>query len=69
MDTTAISEQRTEARFFAKQERIIRDMGDGDTEGAMGITREAIGPLTEFIKVRFENFSKLDERDPERQLF
>ena len=68
MDTTTLTEEATLKRFNARQDRIADDFGAGDTEGALGITRDALVPLSEFIQSRKEILSSLDKRTDEHAL-
>src|SRR6185312_4066491 len=50
MDAAELSEQATLERFNAKQDRVARDMGYGDTAGALGITKDALEPLSVYVE-------------------
>lgn len=57
MDAAIHSEQATLARFDRAQERTIRDMGYGDTVGALKITGDALQPLSVYIGERIKSLS------------
>jgi DNA-directed RNA polymerase len=66
MKALAQSEAATLERFNTSQDRVARDFGYGQTIGALGITQDALKPLTEHIQERINNFNNLSEADPEK---
>lgn len=66
MDAQLLSQEKTLKRFDAAQDRIVRDFGAGQTVGALGVTKDALKPLTDHIKARIDNLPNLPENSPEK---
>jgi DNA-directed RNA polymerase len=67
MDTAmALTEEATLERFNASQDRVAKHLGYGETEGALGITREFLGELSSYIAYQLHNVESLSPRSPEK---
>lgn len=64
--TIELAESLTEARLEKTLERTTRLAGAGMTEGALGVTRRCITPLTEAVRERLEDISDLAGHDRQR---
>ena len=62
MDNTSA----TLARFDAAQDRIVRDFGYGDTQGALGVTKDCLEPLKVFIEDRINDIPNMAEGSKEK---
>jgi DNA-directed RNA polymerase len=61
-------EAKTIARFDKRQDRIVRDMGWGDTAGAVGLTKAYLQPLSKALETQLAQAHKLNGNDPVRHL-
>src|SRR6187455_539140 len=67
MDTTVSrSEELTVERFNAKQDRIVRDFGYGDTAGAQAIAKENLSILKDTIVQKLSKTKYLRDDNPNK---
>jgi hypothetical protein len=67
MDVVTLSEEATLGRFNAQQDRVARDMGYGDTKGALGLSKDAVGPLGQYLRTKFQTYK--EELEPRTDEF
>jgi DNA-directed RNA polymerase len=60
------AETKTLEKFNKAQERAIRDSGYGATTGGLAVTKAGLERLTDFVRVKLEEYPKLRENDPDK---
>lgn len=66
MDAATLSEEATLTRFNAGQDRVARDFGYGQTEGALAIAKDSLETLSAHIQARIDLIPTMHEDSPEK---